>query len=211
MAVAFVVAWPTPTGQGTCRHPTQGSGGSPRAPRRLPHVVPRGEPGELEQAIPVMQAFRAVHPETPWLLTVYSPSAWHLFSPKARPTSSMAGPTATCCSCPTLALHLAHLVLVAASSRPCLGECDLWPNLLAACQAHNPVHASPPRHPALPPIPSPRPPRSGNSLRRLASKTKPPKRPSPELPHGQRHRRRRPRVERVLSGPHPSIQPAAWA
>ena len=33
--------------------------------------------GELEQAIPVMQAFRAAHPETPWLLTVYSPSAWH--------------------------------------------------------------------------------------------------------------------------------------
>ena len=33
--------------------------------------------GELEQAIPVMQAHRAAHPETPWLLTVYSPSAWH--------------------------------------------------------------------------------------------------------------------------------------
>ena len=42
--------------------------------------------GELEQAIPVMQAYRALHPDTSWLLTVYSPSAWHPMQAKGVAT-----------------------------------------------------------------------------------------------------------------------------
>ena len=42
--------------------------------------------GELEQAIPVMQAYRAFHTDTSWLLTVYSPSAWHPLQAKGVAT-----------------------------------------------------------------------------------------------------------------------------
>jgi 3-deoxy-D-manno-octulosonic-acid transferase len=100
--------------------------------------------GELEQAIPVMQAFRAAHPATPWLLTVYSPSAWHPLHSKGLPAAIPGW-------------REGDLAAVLPDDRPgtwhtwldtvpfralALAKYDLWPNLLAACRAHDlPVHA----------------------------------------------------------------------
>ena len=83
-------------------------------------------------------------PETPWLLTVYSPSAWHPLQSKGvanvidgwtdgdllavLPDDLPATWRTWFSSVPLRALALAKY--------------DLWPNLLAACQAHDiPVHA----------------------------------------------------------------------
>ncbi|MGB1481005.1 MAG: 3-deoxy-D-manno-octulosonic acid transferase [Flavobacteriales bacterium] len=100
--------------------------------------------GELEQAIPVMQAFRAAHPSTPWLLTVYSPSAWHPLHSKGF-ANAIPG------------WRNGDLVAVLPDDRPgtwrtwldtvpfralALAKYDLWPNLLAACRSRDlPVHA----------------------------------------------------------------------
>jgi 3-deoxy-D-manno-octulosonic-acid transferase len=100
--------------------------------------------GELEQAIPVMQAFRAAHPATPWLLTVYSPSAWHPLQTKGLPNTIPGW-------------HDGDLAAVLPDDHPgtwrtwldtvpfralALAKYDLWPNLLAACRSRNlPVHA----------------------------------------------------------------------
>jgi len=100
--------------------------------------------GELEQAIPVMQAHRARHPETPWLLTVYSPSAWHPLQSKGV-TNVIQGWRED----DVLAVLPDDLP---ATWRTWLGEVpiqalalakyDLWPNLLVACRAARlPVHA----------------------------------------------------------------------
>ena len=99
--------------------------------------------GELEQAIPVMEAYRNLHPTTPRLLTVYSPSAWHPIQKHGMP-------------------HLMSdwreddLVAVLPDDMPdtwrrwfqakkflglALAKYDLWPNLLAACASHGiPCH-----------------------------------------------------------------------
>ena len=100
--------------------------------------------GELEQAIPVMQAFRAAHPATPWLLTVYSPSAWHPLQAKGLPNAIPGW-------------REGDLAAVLPDDHPgtwrtwldtvpfralALAKYDLWPNLLAACRARNlTVHA----------------------------------------------------------------------
>ena len=55
--------------------------------------------GELEQAIPVMQAYRALHPDTSWLLTVYSPSAWHPLQAKGVATVVEGGEKAMSSRC----------------------------------------------------------------------------------------------------------------
>ena len=100
--------------------------------------------GELEQAIPVMQAFRAVHPETPWLLTVYSPSAWHPLQSKG--VSNVIDDWTDSDLLAVLPDDLPSTWRNWFSSVPlralALAKYDLWPNLLAACQANNlPVHA----------------------------------------------------------------------
>ena len=100
--------------------------------------------GELEQAIPVMQAFRAVHPETPWLLTVYSPSAWHPLQSKG--VSNVIYDWTDSDLLAVLPDDLPSTWRNWFSSVPlralALAKYDLWPNLLAACQANNlPVHA----------------------------------------------------------------------
>ena len=99
--------------------------------------------GELEQAIPVMQAYRALHPDTSWLLTVYSPSAWHPLQAKDvatvvdgwRENDALAVlPDDFPSTWRTWlgALNLRGLALA---------KYDLWPNLLAACQERNiPIH-----------------------------------------------------------------------
>ncbi|MDP7435071.1 MAG: glycosyltransferase N-terminal domain-containing protein [Flavobacteriales bacterium] len=99
--------------------------------------------GELEQAIPVMQAYRALHPDTSWLLTVYSPSAWHPLQAKGVATvvggwrqddvlavlpDDLPGTWRTWLE----ALNLRGLAMA---------KYDLWPNLLAACQGRSiPIH-----------------------------------------------------------------------
>ena len=110
------------------------------APRMWFHV---SSLGELEQAIPVMQAYRALHPNTSWLLTVYSPSAWHPLQAKGvakvvdgwRESDVLAVlPDDFPSTWRTWlgALNLRGLALA---------KYDLWPNLLAACQGRNiPTH-----------------------------------------------------------------------
>ncbi len=100
--------------------------------------------GELEQAIPVMQAFRAAHPETPWLLTVYSPSAWHPL--QSQGVANVIDGWADGDLLAVLPDDLPSTWRAWFSSVPlralALAKYDLWPNLLAACQAHDlPVHA----------------------------------------------------------------------
>jgi 3-deoxy-D-manno-octulosonic-acid transferase len=100
--------------------------------------------GELEQAIPVMQAFRAAHPETPWLLTVYSPSAWHPL--QSQGVSNVIDGWTDGDLLAVLPDDLPSTWRNWFSSVPlhalALAKYDLWPNLLDACQAHNlPVHA----------------------------------------------------------------------
>ena len=100
--------------------------------------------GELEQAIPVMQAFRAAHPETPWLLTVYSPSAWHPL--QSQGVANVIDGWADGDLLAVLPDDLPSTWRTWFSSVPlrslALAKYDLWPNLLAACQAHDlPVHA----------------------------------------------------------------------
>ena len=100
--------------------------------------------GELEQAIPVMQAFRRLKPDTPWLLTVYSPSAWNPLQAKGV-ASIVEG------------WREGDLLAVLPDDRPwiwgkwfdavhiqglALAKYDLWPNLVAACRSKGvPVHA----------------------------------------------------------------------
>jgi len=115
--------------------------------------------GELEQAIPVMQAYRALHPDTSWLLTVYSPSAWHPLQAKGVATvvegwrqddvvavlpDDLPGTWRTWLE----ALNLRGLAMA---------KYDLWPNLLAACQGRRiPIHvfAAAPSSTRLNPTPS---------------------------------------------------------
>ena len=99
--------------------------------------------GELEQAIPVMQAYRALHPDTSWLLTVYSPSAWHPLQAKDVATvvdgwrendvlAVLPDDFPSTWRTWLGALNLRGLALA---------KYDLWPNLLAACQERNiPIH-----------------------------------------------------------------------
>ena len=110
---------------------------------RSAYGVPRGA-SAVEQAIPVMQAFRAVHPETPWLLTVYSPSAWHPLQSKG--VSNVIDGWTDSDLLAVLPDDLPSTWRNWLSSVPlhalALAKYDLWPNLLAACQAHNlPIHA----------------------------------------------------------------------
>ena len=100
--------------------------------------------GELEQAIPVMHAFRATHHETPWLLTVYSPSAWHPL--QSQGVANVIDGWADGDLLAVLPDDLPSTWRTWFSSVPlralALAKYDLWPNLLAACQAHDlPVHA----------------------------------------------------------------------
>ena len=100
--------------------------------------------GELEQAIPVMHAFRAAHHETPWLLTVYSPSAWHPL--QSQGVANVIDGWADGDLLAVLPDDLPSTWRIWFSSVPlralALAKYDLWPNLLAACQAHDlPVHA----------------------------------------------------------------------
>lgn len=100
--------------------------------------------GELEQAIPVMQAFRAAHPETPWLLTVYSPSAWHPL--QSQGVGNVIDGWADGDLLAVLPDDLPSTWRTWFSSVPlrslALAKYDLWPNLLAACQDHGlSVHA----------------------------------------------------------------------
>ena len=113
----------------------------------------RGEPlmwfhvsslGELEQAVPVMQAFRQAHPISPWLLTVYSPSAWHPLQEQGV-ANAIKGWRADDLLAVLPDDHpsiwkkwFAHVPIRALA----LAKYDLWPNLLAACLSHRiPVHA----------------------------------------------------------------------
>ena len=113
----------------------------------------RGEPlmwfhvaslGELEQAIPVMQAFRDAHPSTPWLLTVYSPSAWHPLQSKGLPNAIPGwrdGDLAAVLPDDHPRTWRAWLDTVPFRALA-LAKYDLWPNLLTACRSSNlPVHA----------------------------------------------------------------------
>ena len=96
--------------------------------------------GELEQALPVMQAYRERHPRTAWLLTVYSPSAWHPLQEKL-PEGWREGDVMAVLPDDqrrTWALWLAHLPLEGLA----LAKYDLWPHLLTACKrAGVPIHA----------------------------------------------------------------------
>lgn len=95
--------------------------------------------GELEQAIPVMQAYRALHPDTAWLLTVYSPSAWHPLQAKG-----VAAVVEGWSEIDVLAVLPDDLPrtwrtwLKALNLRGlAMAKYDLWPNLLVACQGGN--------------------------------------------------------------------------
>ena len=124
--------------------------------------------GELEQAIPVMQAYRALHPDTLWLLTVYSPSAWHPLQAKGVATVVDGWRESDVLAVlpddfPSTwrtwlgALNLRGLALA---------KYDLWPNLLAACQERNiPIHV----FAAAPSSTRPNPTPSTPALWRLAS------------------------------------------
>ena len=96
--------------------------------------------GELEQAIPVMQAHRKAHPETPWLLTVYSPSAWHPLQSK-KPDGWRDGDLLAVLPDDfpwTWKTWLSQVPIRALA----LAKYDLWPNLLVACRREGiPVHA----------------------------------------------------------------------
>lgn len=96
--------------------------------------------GELEQALPVMQAYRERHPKTAWLLTVYSPSAWHPLQQKL-PEGWREGDVMAVLPDDqprTWALWLAHLPLEGLA----LVKYDLWPHLLTACKRTGvPIHA----------------------------------------------------------------------
>ena len=100
--------------------------------------------GELEQAIPVMQAYRSAHPSTPWLLTVYSPSAWHPLQSKGL-THVIDGwrEGDLAAVLPDDHPHIWRTWFDTVPFRAlALAKYDLWPNLLAACRAaHVPVHA----------------------------------------------------------------------
>ena len=100
--------------------------------------------GELEQAIPVMQAFRAAHPEAPWLLTVYSPSAWHPLQSKgvSNVIDGWTDGDLLVVLPDDLPTTWRNWFLSVPLRALALAKYDLWPNLLAACQAHDlPVHA----------------------------------------------------------------------
>ena len=110
------------------------------APRMWFHV---SSLGELEQAIPVMQAYRALHPDTSWLLTAYSPSAWHPLQAKGvakvvegwRENDVLAVLPDDFPGTWRMWLKFMNLRGLA------LAKYDLWPNLLAACQERGiPVH-----------------------------------------------------------------------
>jgi 3-deoxy-D-manno-octulosonic-acid transferase len=96
--------------------------------------------GELEQAIPVMQAHRSAHPESPWLLTVYSPSAWHPLQSK-KPDGWRDGDLLAVLPDDfpwTWKTWLGQVPIQALA----LAKYDLWPNLLVACRRESiPVHA----------------------------------------------------------------------
>ena len=100
--------------------------------------------GELEQAIPVMQAYRASHPDTPWLLTVYSPSAWHPLQSKGVHEMISGWRDGDLLAVlpddvPWTWRTWFNQVPIAALA---LAKYDLWPNLLAACSSRSiPVHA----------------------------------------------------------------------
>ena len=99
--------------------------------------------GELEQAIPVMQAFREVQPEVLWLLTVYSPSAWNPLQ-KQGIENVVPGWRRE----DVLAVLPDDLPGTWRSWLQALDICalaqakyDLWPNLLTACQKRGiPIH-----------------------------------------------------------------------
>lgn len=96
--------------------------------------------GELEQAIPVMQEFRRQQPDVPWLLTVYSPSAWHPLQ-VTQPPSWRKGDVMAVLpdDHPTIWKKWFSGLPIRALA---LAKYDLWPNMLMACRAQGiPIHA----------------------------------------------------------------------
>ena len=109
-------------------------------PRMWFHVASLGE---LEQAIPVMQAYRALHPDTSWLLTVYSPSAWHPLKAKGAATMIEGWREKDVLAVlPDDLPGTWRMWLEAMNLRGlALAKYDLWPNLLVACQGRAiPIH-----------------------------------------------------------------------
>ena len=99
--------------------------------------------GELEQAIPVMQAYRALHPDTSWLLTVYSPSAWQPLQAKGVATVVDGWQESDVLAVlPDDLPRTWRMWLEALNLRGlAMAKYDLWPNLLAACQGRSiPIH-----------------------------------------------------------------------
>jgi 3-deoxy-D-manno-octulosonic-acid transferase len=106
--------------------------------------------GEFEQAVPVMLAYRALRPEVPWLLTLYSPSGYEPLAagvgdgriPGWR-AAEMDGVPAD-----TLAILPDDLPGTWRRLLPCLSleglalaKYDLWPNLLRALHDQGtPIH-----------------------------------------------------------------------
>lgn len=122
--------------------------------------------GEVEQAIPVLQAHRAAHPDTPWLLTVYSPSGWN-------PLQAHLAKGTMVSVLPGWRPNEDHLAVLP-DDRPsvwrrvlsdlsigclALAKYDLWPNLLREVHRRGiPIHvfaAAPSAVPSTPSTPSP--------------------------------------------------------
>lgn len=99
--------------------------------------------GELEQAIPVMQAYRDRHPGVPWLLTVYSPSAWHPLQEKgaAHFVAGWRSDDVLAVLPDDLPRRWTSWFARTRIKALALAKYDLWPNLLVACQDRGiPVH-----------------------------------------------------------------------
>ena len=138
---------------------------SPDIPRMWFHV---SSLGELEQAIPVMQAYRTLHPDISWLLTVYSPSAWHPLQAKGVATLVDGWRESDVFAVlPDDLPGTWRMWLEALNLRGlAMAKYDLWPNLLAACQGRAiPIHV----FAAVPSSTRPNPTPSTPALWRLAT------------------------------------------
>lgn len=93
--------------------------------------------GEFEQARPVMEAWRALHPEDAFLLTFYSPSGWNAFASR-QPQWWRAGDHVEALPLDRSADVKRFLRAAGGSERLgglLLAKYDVWPNLIRALAA----------------------------------------------------------------------------